>query len=142
MKQIKQVFFVLTIFLFLQGCSDKSAKLTKTWVLKDLQFPTEVPAGLKPTIDQWVGSMKGTYSLTYNADHTYISKLGEQELKGTWKLNWNSSKITSTPTGGDAKSFKITELTDNAFTFETELEKATVIFVMQPAPKATDAKPK
>jgi len=85
--------------------------------------------------------MKGAYSLTYNADHTYVSKLGEQELKGTWKLNWNSSKITSTPTGGDAKTFKITELTDEGFIFETQLEKATVIFVMQPAPKAADAKP-
>lgn len=140
MKQIKQVFFVLVVFLFVQGCSDKSATLTKTWMLNKLEFPTEVPPNLQPTIDEWVESMQGNYTLTYNADHTYLSKFKEQELKGTWKLNWNSSKITSVPTGGEAKSFKIRELNEDAFVFETELEKATVIFVMQPETKANNAK--
>lgn len=115
--------------------------LAKTWRIEDLKYPTEVPANLQPTITNSVNEMKKSFTLTYNADGTYVTKLNEQQLRGKWKLNWNSGKITSTSESGESKDFKIRTLTDDQFEFETQEGEGTVIFVMVPADKATDEKP-
>lgn len=117
--------------------------LTKTWKIEDLKYPTEIPNGLQETIQNSVNEMKKNFTLTYNADGTYITKMGDQTLRGKWKLNWNSSKITSTTEAGESKDFKVRTLDDAHFEFETQEGEGTVIFVMIPADKAPapDAQP-
>lgn len=132
------------LLLCLQSCSDKTAVLTKTWKIEDLKYPTEVPAALQETIKNTVNEMKKSFTITYNADGTYVTKVDDKTLRGKWKLNWNSSKITSTTENGESKDFKVRQLDDTHFEFETQEGEGTVIFVMIPANNsapATDVQP-
>ncbi|MES2620964.1 MAG: hypothetical protein V4615_08930 [Bacteroidota bacterium] len=135
MKQSKQVFFLMTLILLLMssGCKDKSALLAKTWMVNDLQYTTEVPKEMQPTIDKSVAEMRNSFRLTYNPDGTYKTQMNDQLLEGKWKMNWNSTIITSTTDKGATKDFKVLELTESSFKFEADEGGEKVIFVMIPA---------
>ena len=134
MKQSKQVFLLIGLALLLiTGCKDKSNLLTKTWMVKDLKYTTEIPKEMQPTIDKSVNEMRKSFRLTYNPDGTYSTQMNDQLLKGKWKMNWNSSVITSTTDKGSSKDFKIIELTENSYSFEAIEGGDKVIFVMVPA---------
>jgi hypothetical protein len=134
MKQSKQVFLLVVAFILLMtGCTDNSKLLVNTWTVSDLKYTSEVPKDMQPTIDQSVENMKRAFRLTYNSDGTYLTQMNDQVLKGKWKMNWNSSRITSTASNGTSKDFKILELTENKFSFEADEGGQKVIFVMVPA---------
>jgi hypothetical protein len=132
-----KIFFLstLVVMFLLASCQDKSQMLIKTWKLQDFKYNTQVPKGLRETIDKSLDAMKDRFTLTYNADGTYISQIDSNELHGTWKLNANSSAITSTTDKGDKKDYKIIQLDEGHFNFEVTEGKSTVIFVMVPAGK-------
>lgn len=133
MKQSKQVFLLIgAVLLIMTGCKDKSKLLVNTWTVSDLKYTTEVPKDMQPAIDKSVNDMRESFRLTYNADGTYNTQMNEQVLKGKWKMNWNSSKITSTTDDGSSKDFKIIELSENKLSFETDEGGDKVIFVMVP----------
>ena len=120
----------------LQSCGqNKTALLAKTWKIEDLKYTQEIPEEMKPAITGWVSQMRESFSITYNTDGTYYTQLKEQKLEGKWKLNWNSSSITSTAKDGSTKVFHIKELTEKSFQFEAEEGGEKVIFIMIPATK-------
>jgi hypothetical protein len=134
--QIKSLFVFPLFILLLQSCGqNKTAQLAKTWKIEDLKYTQEVPDEMKPAITNWVNQMRQSFTITYNADGTYYTQLAEQKLQGKWKLNWNSSSITSTASDGSTKVFHIKELTDSSFQFEAEEGGEKVIFVMVPVTK-------
>jgi hypothetical protein len=133
MKQSKQVFLLGgMVLLMLSGCQDKSKLLVNTWTVSDLKYTSEVPKEMQVGISQSVENMKRSFRLTYNADGTYLSQMNEQVLKGKWKMNWNSSKISSTNDKGVSKDFKIIELSENKFSFEADEADERVTFIMVP----------
>jgi hypothetical protein len=134
MKQSKNVFALLALLLFvLSGCSNKSDLLVNTWTVSEFKYSAEVPEEMKPTIEQSVANMKESFRLTYNADGTYNSKMNDQVLSGQWKMNWNSTVITSTASNGAIKDFKVIKLTKDHLSFEADEAGSKVIFVMVPA---------
>lgn len=133
---IKYVTIVAVFLLLLQSCGqNKSAELSRTWKIKDLKYTQEVPEALKPTITAWIAQMHDAFTITYNANGTYTTQLKEQKLEGKWKLNWNSSTLTSTSNDGKLKTYQVKELTSDSFIFEAEEGGEKVIFEMIPASK-------
>ena len=133
MYHLNRISVVVVVLCLLSGCAnDKSAQLCRTWRIEDLKYTTEVPDQMKPQINNWVNEMKSAFTITYRPDHTYYTLLKNQKLEGQWKLNWNSSSITSTAHDGSVKVFQVKELTDANFTFEAEEGGEKVIFVMVP----------
>jgi hypothetical protein len=131
MKQGKSIFLLLAMALMLlSGCTDKSPALVKTWKMQDFKYSREIPKDMQPAIDRSLNEMRNSFSLTYNADGTYTTKMNNNVLHGKWKLNWNSSKITSTTAQGEQKDYSIIELTDSKLSFEAMEGKDNVIFVM------------
>jgi len=127
--------FCLPVLLLisLTGCEDKASMLVKSWKLVDLKYTTEIPKGMQPTIDRSVNDLKDNFTLTYNADGTYNTKMKDQVLEGKWKMNWNSSKISCETDRGETKEYTIVNLTDDKFEFEAMEGKDKVIFVMEAA---------
>ena len=76
--------------------------------------------------------LKRTLKVTYHADGTYTTSMNQSELDGTWKLNWNSSKIISTSDKGEKKEYTILSLTSDKFEFKAMEGQSEVIFVMVP----------
>ncbi len=85
---------------------------------------------MQPTIDNTVNQLRNSFVLTYNADGTYTTSMGEQVLKGNWKLNWNSTKITATSSSSDIKTYEVKELTESNLTFQVNEGGEEVIFEM------------
>jgi hypothetical protein len=134
--QIKSLFFLPVFILMVQSCGqNKTALLAKTWKIEDLKYTQEIPEEMKPAITNWVNQMRESFTITYNTNGTYYTQFKEQKLEGKWKLNWNSSTITSTASDGSTKVFHIKELTEKSFQFEAEEDGEKVIFVMVPATK-------
>jgi Lipocalin-like domain len=127
-----KLFFLLSVLL-LVGCKDKSSALVRTWKLQDLQYTRTISPQMQATVNKSIEDMKANVRLTYYADGTYKTILKGSELHGTWKLNWNSTKMTTMDDGGKPKEYSIIELTDNLYKFEAMEEKEKVIFVMIPA---------
>ncbi|MFN8323772.1 MAG: DUF5004 domain-containing protein [Chitinophagales bacterium] len=128
--QKKTVLILLVVFLFLTGCSDKSKLLVGEWRVNNLKYTREIPAEMQPTIDNTVNQLRNSFVLTYNADGTYTTSMGEQVLKGNWKLNWNSTKITATSSSSDIKTYEVKELTESNLTFQVNEGGEEVIFEM------------
>ncbi|HWB62484.1 MAG TPA: lipocalin family protein [Chitinophagales bacterium] len=136
MKILKSSTFIiagLAILFSLSGCKDKSQLLLKTWKLEDMTYTSEVPKGMQSTVDKSVAEMKSSVLLTYNADGTYLTEMKDRQLHGKWKLNWNSSKLTSVDDNGNSVVYNIKELSDNKFSFIATEGKQEVLFVMAPA---------
>jgi hypothetical protein len=135
MKIVKQMKLPLILLgvLLMQACTNKSGLLIKSWRIEDLKYSEELSPDLRANVDNWIKEMKSSFKLTYNADGTYTTVLNDHTMKGTWKMNWNATKITSTGADGAPKEFKILELTDSKYAFETEEGKSKVTFVMIPA---------
>jgi hypothetical protein len=134
MKQSKQVFlFAALVLLLMTGCRDKSNLLVNTWTVSDLKYTSEVPKEMQGTVNESIEKIKKSFRLTYNADGTYNTQMNGQVLKGKWKMNWNSSKITSTTDNGITKDFKIIELKEDKFSFEADEAGEQVTFIMIPA---------
>lgn len=132
----QRIFFFLSIIFFslLASCGqNKASLLTKTWKINDLKYTQEIPESMQPTITNWINEMRQSFTITYNANGTYYTKLKDQKLEGKWKLNWSSSSITSTAHDGTVKTFHIKELTTDKFVFEAEEAGEKVIFEMIPA---------
>ena len=102
-------------------------------MVSNLKYTKEIPKDMQPAIDNSVNEMRKSFRITYNTDGTYNTQLNDNVLKGTWKMNWNSSKMTSVASNGTSKDFKIVELTENAFSFEADEGGEKVIFEMVPA---------
>ena len=135
MKIVKhgKLILLLATVMFLSSCSDKSKLLVRTWMVENLKYSKEVPKELQPQIEKSVEELRKSFRLTYNADGTYNTQNNEQVLNGKWKLNWNSSVITSTPDKGETKDFKIAELSETKFTFKAMEGGEEVTFEMVPA---------
>ena len=134
-KQCKSIFVLFGLLLItMASCQDKADALTRSWKLQDLRLTKEVPGSLKPTIQKSIDDIKkNSFTITYSPDGTYSTQMRKQVLHGTWKLNFNSSKITSVPEVGPSEDFTILELTPNSFQFKAIENGQEVIFVMVPA---------
>jgi len=133
-KQSKSIFLLFGLLLIgLASCQDKTNALERTWKLKDLRYTKDIPNSLKPTIQKSIDDLKKSFTICYNPDGTYITKSNQGTLKGTWKLNFNSSKISATPENGQTKDYKIIELTPESYSFKAEEGGQDVTFVMIPA---------
>ena len=131
MKQGKSIFLLSAIALMLlAGCADKSSLLIRTWKMQDLKYSRQVPKDMQPAIDRSLNEMRSSFSLTYNADGTYTTKMNNNVLQGKWKLNWNSTKINTVNDKGEQKDYSIVELTDNRLSFEAIEGNDKVTFVM------------
>lgn len=136
MKIAKPVIVLLFGMMFswsLTGCQDKSNLLVKTWKLDDLRYTKEIPKDMMPQIQASINQMKNAFTLTYYIDGTYETSMQEQLVKGTWKLNWNNTKIRSTSSAGDMKDYTILKLTDDEYEFKAMEGNEEVIFVMKAA---------
>ncbi|MDB5284705.1 MAG: hypothetical protein JWO06_3780 [Bacteroidota bacterium] len=133
MKQGKLIFLLCSFMLMLGGCTDKSSALVKTWKLQDMKYTRDIPKDMQPVIEKKISEMRNAFSLTYNPDGTYTTQMGNEALKGKWKLNWNSTKLTSTAESGDEKDYSIIELNDNKYSFAVIEGSDKVIFTMVPA---------
>ena len=127
------IWAVIALLMLLTSCKDKSSMLVKTWKLQDLKYTREVPKDMQAMIQQSLNELKSNFTLTYNADGTYTSKMKDNVMQGKWKLNWNSTAVTSVTNEGVEKQYSVIELTDNAYSFEAVEGKEKVIFVMIPA---------
>ena len=65
---------------------------------------------MQATIDNSIAQLKSSFTLTYNADGTYISHTSDMEVRGTCKLNPGSTKITSTNDKGQSNEYEIMKL--------------------------------
>ena len=117
------------ILFALSGCRDKSDLLVKTWVLEDLQYTRKIPADMMPEIQAAINQMKGVFRITYFPDGTYKTSMNQQLVAGTWRLNWNSTKLMAT-TRGESSTYSILKLTDSRFEFIAPHGKEEVVFIM------------
>lgn len=117
------------MLLALPGCKDKSEMLVKTWVLEDLQYTRKIPADMMPEIQASINQMKNVFRITYFADGTYQTSMDQQLVAGTWKLNWNSTKLMAS-TRGENSTYSILKLTDSRFEFIAPHGKEEVVFIM------------
>jgi hypothetical protein len=130
-KQCKSIFLLVGLVLIsMASCQDKSSALIRTWKLQDMRLTKNVPDALKPTIQKSIDDIKKkSFSITYNADGTYFTQMGDKVLHGSWKLNFNSSKITAVTDGGQSKDYAIMDLNPSTYTFKTDEGGQDVIFV-------------
>lgn len=131
-KHIKYA-FVIAFVIGLAGCTNKSNLLVKTWMVDTLKYSREIPPEMQPQIDRAIDEIRQSFRLTYRADGTYETKNGADILTGTWKLNYNSTKITSYSSKGDEKTYDVLELSENKFTFKAIEGGEEVTFEMIPA---------
>ena len=120
------------LIMALSSCKDKSTLLLRSWRLEDMKYTREIPKEMRPAFDRSIAEMKNSLRLTYHADGTYVTQVNQSELNGTWKLNWNSSKITSTSDSGEKKEYTIVELSSTRYSFKAMEGKNEVLFVMVP----------
>ncbi len=134
-KEFKTVLMVCGLLLIsLASCQDKSTALVRSWKLKDMHLTRQVPDLLKPTIDKAIDDMKkSNYVITYNPDGTYTTQMNNHVLKGKWKLNFNSSKISVETDNGQSKDYSIIKLTTSEYSFKTNENGQDVVFEMIPA---------
>ena len=134
MKQGKSIFlFVGVILISLVSCQDKSSALVRTWKLENLRYTKTIPNSLKPTIQKSIDDLKKSFVITYNADGTYFTQMGQQVLHGTWKLNFNSSKISVVTDNGQSKDYAIIKLSPSTYSFKADEGGQEVIFDMIPS---------
>jgi hypothetical protein len=133
-KQCKLIFVLCGVLLMsLAGCQDKADVLTRTWKLQDLRYTKKIPDLMKASIQQSIDALKKSYVISYSPDGTFAAQSNDHVIHGTWKLNYNSTKITATADGSPAKDFKILELTASSYSFVANEDGQEVIFVMVPA---------
>ncbi|HLP22363.1 MAG TPA: lipocalin family protein [Chitinophagales bacterium] len=135
-KHSKVLVCLVMIGLLLTGCKNKSELLLRTWAVNNLKYSAEISPEKQPEIDRIVEELRNTFRITYNADGTYNTTTATQQLSGKWKLNWNSSVITSTDQSGDSKEFKILELSETKFNFKAVDQAGEVEFEMIPVKEA------
>ncbi len=134
LKQCKLIFVLCGVLLIsLAGCQDKADVLTRTWKLQDLRYTKKIPDLMKPTIQQSIDALKKSYVISYSPDGTFAAQMNDKSIHGTWKLNYNSSKISVETDNGQKKDFKILELTASSYSFVANENGQEVIFVMIPA---------
>ena len=134
LKQSKSVFLLLgLIIMCLASCQDKSTALVRSWKLEDLRYTKTIPDLMKPTIQRSIDEMKKSFVISYSPDGTYTTQVKQQTLHGTWKLNFNSSKISVVTDGGQSKDYTILELNPSSYSFKAVENGQEVIFVMVPA---------
>ncbi len=129
------LFYVFLVLLSASSCTDKSTALNRTWRITDLKYTKEVPAEMKPAIDKSLDEMRQNFSITYNSDGTYFTKMGESSIQGKWKLNWNSSKLSVVTSTGESKEYSVMMLDEHAFSFKAIEGGEEVIFELIPDKK-------
>lgn len=131
-KQGKVLLFATLIITLLAGCKSKSDLLVKTWRLQGLSYSTSVPEDKQAQVDRVVEEMRHSFRITYFADGTYLTHINGMDLKGSWKLNWNSSKITAKQENGNVIDYTIEELTADNLKFKADDGHEEMIFDMIP----------
>ncbi|MFN8288561.1 MAG: hypothetical protein U0V74_17530 [Chitinophagales bacterium] len=130
----KSSLFSLVILFFalstITSCTDKSKLVVGTWRIEDLKYKEAVTPEMKPVTDNWVNMMKSSYSITYRADGTYTATLNNSPAEGKWKLNWNSTAMTSTGPDNQPKTFQVEELDNEKFAFRVDENGQEVTFVL------------
>ena len=132
MKNTLLSIFICILLLFVSACTDKSNLLTRTWKITDLKYTKEVPEEMKPAIEKSVAEMRQSFRITYNADGTYSTAMGENQIAGRWKLNWNSSKLSVVTSTGESKEYGVMKLQEDAFAFKAIEGGEEVIFELVP----------
>jgi hypothetical protein len=134
MKQSKAIFLLLSIVLMsLASCQDKSNALVRTWKLQDLKYTKKIPDMMKPTIQRSIDEMKKSFVISYSPNGTYTTQMGNKTMQGTWKLNFNSSKISVVTEGGQTVDYNIVQLNPSSYSFKAVENGQEVIFEMVPA---------
>lgn len=131
-KQGKLLPLALVMLLLLTGCKSKSDLLVKTWRLQGLSYSTSVPEEKQAQVDRVVEEMRHSFRITYFADGTYLTHINGMDLKGSWKLNWNSSKITAKQENGNIIDYTIEELTADNLKFKADDGHEEMVFDMVP----------
>jgi major membrane immunogen (membrane-anchored lipoprotein) len=131
-KQGKLLPLALVMLLLLTGCKNKSDLLVKTWRLQGLSYSTSVPEEKQAQVDRVVEEMRHSFRITYFADGTYLTHINGMDLKGSWKLNWNSSKITAKQDNGNIIDYTIEELTADNLKFKADDGHEEMVFDMVP----------
>lgn len=131
-KQGKLLPLALVMLLLLTGCKNKSDLLVKTWRLQGLSYSTSVPEEKQAQVDRVVEEMRHSFRITYFADGTYLTHINGMDLKGSWKLNWNSSKITAKQENGNIIDYTIEELTADNLKFKADDGHEEMVFDMVP----------
>jgi uncharacterized membrane protein YukC len=133
-KQFRPVFLLLGIVLMsLASCQDKSTALVRSWKLQNLKYTKNIPESMKPTIQRSIDEMKKSFVISYSPDGSYVTQMKDKAMHGTWKLNFNSSKISVVSEGGKAIDYSIVELNPSTYTFKAIENGQEVIFEMVPA---------
>lgn len=131
-KQGKLLPLAFVMLLLLTGCKNKSDLLVKTWRLQGLSYSTSVPEEKQAQVDRVVEEMRHSFRITYFADGTYLTHINGMDLKGSWKLNWNSSKITAKQDNGNIIDYTIEELTADNLKFKADDGHEEMVFDMVP----------
>jgi hypothetical protein len=133
-KQGKLIFVLCGVMLMaLAGCQDKADIITRSWKLEDLRYTKTIPEAMKPTIQKSIDELKKSYVISYSPDGTFSAQMNQNVIHGTWKLNYNSTKITATAEGSPSKEYTILVLTRDSYQFKAIEDGQEVIFVMVPA---------
>jgi hypothetical protein len=132
-KQCRAVFLLLGVVLMsLSSCQDKSDALVRSWKLENLKYTKKIPDMMKPTIDRSIAEMKKSFVISYMPNGTYTTQMGPKTMQGTWKLNFNSSKISVVTEGGQSVDYTIITLNPSSYSFKAMENGQEVIFEMVP----------
>ena len=133
-KQFKVIFLSVGIVLMsLASCQDKSTALVRSWKLQDLKYTKKIPDMMKPTIQRSIDEMKKSFVISYSPDGSYTTIMGNKTMHGTWKLNFNSSKISVVTEGGQTVDYTIVQLSPSSYSFKAIENGQEVVFEMVPA---------
>jgi outer membrane murein-binding lipoprotein Lpp len=135
MKINKSAGFIVAVcisLLLLSACKDKKEFLTRTWKVEDITQEVEPLENQKESLENWVQGMRDSFQVTYSADGAYKSEFKTNIIKGTWKLNYNSTNIAVTTSTGQTRNYEIKELDNNKFVFVAKMENGDVTFKLIP----------
>lgn len=104
--------------------------LCRTWKFSNYRFEQEVPESFKGGIEQMAQQMRAQYQLTFYKDGTYESQVGDSKTRGTWSIDWRSSSITQ-QVDTTKTTYRIIELSETKYSFESDLSDSKVIIEMQ-----------
>ena len=88
---------------------------------------------MKSSIDRTIAEEKKSFLIIYSPNGTYTTQMGNKTMQGTWKLNFNSTKISVVTESGQSVDYSIITLNPSSFSFKAMENGQEVIFEMVPA---------